>query len=333
MNYMKHNVILVPGLGGSVLFNNKNQKIWPPVSNVLFPTPINLLSNLHNDIACTTPQCLENTSLKTILGDPNGLIGDDWFSKYILKDTFYDKYTKIIKPYSFAYDFRLIINPIYLDNLYNKYTKFINELDQPAIIFCHSLGGLVFHDYLTNRDPKWIKNKIEKIVYINTPFDGSPLVYKYILESQRKSFIFNNNIDLIGGLYWCLPWYEPNKEVLEIKSQKYKVRDLPNLTRLKDQYQNFVYPKKINRLKEIQGTKSIIIYSSSKKPTIEKINLTNLALSTNDKLGGDSSVPYSSLVLPINYWKNVESIQLENTDHTSILQDHRFLDLCKNIIN
>lgn len=330
---MRLPVILVPGLGGSVLYNKNNQKIWPPVSNCLFSKPMTLLTNLHNDIACNSPKCLDNTSLKTIIGDPKGLIGDDWFSRYILKDTFYDKYTKMLNPYSFAYDFRLIMNPIYLDNLYNKYTKFIDELDKPTVIFCHSLGGLVFHDYLTTKDPIWIKNKIKKIIYINTPFDGSPLVYKYILESQRKSYIFNNNIDLIGGLYWCLPWYEPNKEILELKSNKYMVKEIPNLTRLNDLYFNLVYPKKINRLKEIEGIESIIIYSSSNKPTIEKINLNNLQFSTYDKFGGDGTVPYSSLALPINYWNNVKFIKVDNTDHTSILQDHRFINICNNIIN
>lgn len=239
---MRPPVILVPGLGGSVLYNKHNQKIWPPVSSI-FSSPNNLLTNLKSDMSCNTIKCLDNTSLKTILGDPKGLIGDDWFSRYILKDTFYDKYARTINPYSFTYDFRLVMNKIYLNNLYTKYTKFINEQDKPAVVFCHSLGGLIFHDYLSNKDPKWIKEKIAKITYINTPFDGSPLVYKFILESQNTRMPFYNDIDLVGGLYWCLPWYNPDKEVLENKSNKYTVKQISEMTRLKDQYYDFIYPK------------------------------------------------------------------------------------------
>lgn len=94
-----------------------------------------------------------------------------------------------------------------------------------------------------------------------------------------------------------------------------------------------LYILKIHRLKEIQNTKSILIYSNcTDKSSLERLNLNNDALSLYDKLGGDGTVPYSSLTLPLNYWKNVESIKMHNTGHTTILQDKKFLDLCKDII-
>ena len=71
---MKIPIIIVPGLGASVLYDKNNKKIWPP-SNI-FSKPNNLLKEIKKDILCKSTECVENISLKTKLGDTNGLIGD-----------------------------------------------------------------------------------------------------------------------------------------------------------------------------------------------------------------------------------------------------------------
>jgi hypothetical protein len=308
---MQRNAILVPGLGGSSLYN-LNKKIWTPTYYTLTKSSSFIFTN--------------RDYIHTKLGDPNGLVGKDWFTRYIIKDTYYDKFIKTINPHSFAYDFRLIHDPNYLNNLYSDYTNYLNQLNNKSVIYCYSLGGLLIHDYLSNKNSSWIKDKIDKIIYINTPFDGTLNVYKYIIEDHAKTFKLYKDIDLIGGLYWCLPWIN-DTEILYY-NKTYTTKQIPNITRLKNEYYDFIYPKKINRLKEIDGIKSIIIYSnSSTKKTLSKLNLSNIKLSEYDQ--GDGTVLISSLTLPTYYWNNLETIVMQDTEHSSILQNDSFIKLCK----
>jgi len=309
--------IVVPGMGGSYLYQGK-KRIWPSP----FPQDIRSMCSNH------TIDTLE-------VGNIDGILTGDWMSRALLGNRFYQPLIDSLPApvHGFPYDFRRIMDESYLSTLYDRFEFFLNQSpsDRRYVLYCHSLGGLLMHDFLSSRPAA--SARIHTIVYINCPFDGSVMPLAYLMKGITASLpipisLLPSRECLLrfGGFFWCLPWTDPDRSVLS--SPDLQVKDLfPQ----HPDYHQFLVPRKQYRYRDIPSLRSVLLYS--------RASSTYTAFSLNNPIhhvtspDGDGVVSNESLTLPLRSWSIVPaSKEFPGTDHSSILSDPIFLQECTRIL-
>jgi len=232
--------VVVPGFGGSVLMHGKTQA-WPP-------------SGLHwkekmLDVWCNDRECWSSYDLRTLdAGSIDGIKINNAFTYLLTKNNFYGPLLQCLKNQNasvsaLSYDFRMIFNETtYLDTLYTNFQTFLQKTNGKHVVICHSLGGLLFHHFLTTRTtPEWQKRYITKIYFINTPFGGCPealyvLLKNSVSQASRRQFPFLNThfktLHHFAGLYWCLPVHfneATARPVLRMNGKWYTDKDIVDI--------------------------------------------------------------------------------------------------------
>ena len=317
-------ILLFPGLGGSKLIKN-NIDIWPPkLSYYLFS-----YNKWYKSIIVKSENnsFLYDKNVKTLeFGDKNSL---DLHSNipYIIKKNFYENILNSKHDvYPMPYDFRLLHNKNYIDELYIKIKKYIESFNKPVILLTHSCGGLLVHYFLTKQNIIWKKQHIKKVIYVNVPFGSLIISLEHII---KKSFIhlFLNieSLKSIGGLIINLPNKKILKPILIINNKEiddyYKYFNLSQLEKIiennKDMINSFSKPNQV---------KTIVVYTSNIK-TSSIINIKNNKIKII-KGPGDGTVPLASLLYPL-LWKqsNLKIVHLPNYEHSSILFSKELLNI------
>lgn len=325
-----YNIIIVPGMGGSVLYNLKNKKIWPPDISINLKE-LNMNFDKNND-----PNIETNINIGNILD-----IKIDNPTTFILTKNIY--YSNLIKSlqndkhnlYSFSYDFRYILFKNYQQILYKKFKNFIEEKfnnDEKLIIVCHSLGGLVLHHFLTTFvDEIWYKKFISKIYFVNVPFGGSSLSLYTIMDSiekknEKESLSKNNQIVsvlnkkikdlyLFSCFYMTLPI--SNEPILRKNDIWYNTRNMKDIfpynAKINKMYELFENEHTLNRLNGI-NIETNIIYCIGKNTTSFLDYESGLSLSSD----GDGLVTKNSMIIPKLWKTNPNLISVENMEHSNI---------------
>jgi hypothetical protein len=328
-----YNYILVPGMGGSVLYNEVNKKIWPP----------DLLMNF-NDLHFKFDENY-NPILPKIdnIGNLNDVRIDSKFTYLFTKNTYYStliyELEKNHNVYAFPYDFRFILIKKYYQTLFDEFNKFIENKDD-IIFICHSMGGLIIHDFLNNYIKSKYLKKIKKIYYINVPFGGVPIsffaIYNSMIQNKEVSFntlvssqllpFLTNKIKYLhhfGGLYLCLPIYQD--PIFRKNDKWYNSNHLDELF-INDPIcmSNYVLFKNYhlhNRLKSINLDQTII-YSTNLTTSIFLDYDTKNILTSE----GDGLVPIQSLLFPKKWRYKPKFIEISNLEHSKI---NNYLPLIK----
>ena len=145
-------IVVIPGVGGSVLRNSKGEACW-------------IWLNRVSQIACDE----NGQSINTITAGTGdyGVIGLYKTLCTELEDNFGDEYDVIF----FPYDWRL-------SNASSaaKLAIAVNNSYDELILVAHSMGGLVASKYCANSATN--RNKVDKLITLGTPFTGTPeLIY------------------------------------------------------------------------------------------------------------------------------------------------------------
>lgn len=209
LSYSYH-FIIVPGIGGSILYNDQSRKIWPP--NLI---QFNPNSFRHpDDILRTTGR----------VGDPDSIRIDTGSVYAFTKNTYYtgliDNLSKSNKVSAFPYDFRYIHLPDYYLHLYSSYKRYIEDhfqrTGEKSILIAHSMGGLVMQHFMNKFLTRaWMDRHLERIYFLNVPFGGSPAAL-YLLADHivgkddqqgplMRMVLTISNMRSFGGFYVCLP--------------------------------------------------------------------------------------------------------------------------------
>lgn len=321
--------IIVPGLGGSILYNQKSQKIWPP--DIGFqPSDLSVQHYYHRHDLSSTGE----------IGDIDSIRIDNRAVYMLTKNTYYTKMIEVLSRhssvYAFPYDFRFIHYNEYYELLFTEYKKFIEKQykdhNEKFVFVAHSMGGLLIHHFLQfHVDKRWLSKYVSKVYYINTPFGGCPSALFFLIDSINKQLnnqnkdqmLFNNhvfwlmlniqNIHLFGGLYVCLPITKD--PLARINNNWVYSKDIYSL--LTDDWCAHTHRLSRTFFKKRSNTFDIpqtVVYSTGKNTTV----FMDYDSDFNIMGDGDGLVPVESLLYPQCWDKPPTFVHVHNQDHSSI---------------
>lgn len=330
--------IIVPGLGGSILYNQKSQKIWPPEIGFQ-PTDLSIQNYYHRHDLSTTGE----------IGNAESIRIDNRAVYMLTKNTYYSKMIDTLSSNkkntvnAFPYDFRFIQYQEYHEQLFHAYKRFIEkEYDnEKFILVAHSMGGILMHHFLQFYvDKRWVSKYISKIYYINTPFGGCPTALFFLLDSMNKQLksqnkdqlLFNHhilwmmlsiqNIFLFGGLYVCLPITKD--PLLRLHQNWVYSKDIQNL--LINDWSAHTYRLArpfFRRRDQSVDLHQVVVYSSGRNTTVF-MDYDNDHVIMGD---GDGLVPIESLLYPQKWKKQPTFVHVYGQDHSSINNHPPVLDM------
>tara|TARA_B110000971_G_C19929762_1_gene463367 strand:- start:150 stop:1121 length:972 start_codon:yes stop_codon:yes gene_type:complete len=305
-------ILLFPGLGGSRLIKG-NVDIWPPKLNYYLFNYNEWSNDIIYNKNITTLNFGDKKSLDLKLNLP-----------YLIRKNLFDDIMKQDNTYPIPYDFRLINDPIYLSEFYNKLETYIESFNEPIDCLTHSSGGLLLHYFLYNKTDDWKKNHIRSVVNVNVPFAG--LIIKEIIKVTFHNLIIGKDVlRSLGGIIINFPNLNVIKPVLIVDGKEtnfFEYFKLDNeYIKNSNMIESFSKPNNVN---------TIIVYTSDRNtPSIISINSKKIKIINGP---GDGIVPLASLLFP-KKWKqeNLEFHHLANYEHSSILFSKELLSILDNI--
>jgi hypothetical protein len=310
-------ILLFPGLGGSRLIKG-NIDIWPPKVNYFLLNHNEWQYNIINNKNITTLNFGDKDSLDLKSNLP-----------YLIRKNLFDNIMKQENTYPIPYDFRLIHDPIYLDEFYNKLEIYIESFDEPVDCLTHSSGGLLLHYFLYNKTDYWKKNHIRSIINVNVPFAGLIISIKEIIKlTFHNTLIGKDVLKSLGGLIINFPNQNVIKPILIVDGKETNFFDY---FKLDNEYKLYIKNSKmIESFSKPNNVNTIIVYTSNRNtPSIISINNKNIKLINGP---GDGVVPLPSLLFPKKWnQKNLEFYHLANYEHSSILFSKELLSILDNI--
>jgi len=324
-------VLLLHGMGGSILKNSRDEIIYPPPLIRVLCDFVNWKKEFtHGDLQ-TYP-----------FGDKRSVdLSISFFSKHR------DNYKKLMENgniYPVSYDFRLIHKPSYLIPFFQKMKEYIESFAEPVVLVNHSSGGILMHYFLSIQNSEWKQKHICSMVNVSVPFTGAFLALFLLIHPV---FPFNaigkEAIQNFGGFIINLP--------ASLKESKH-LFDGFSLKALMTSFDNTAFLRE--SLKEHPGVETHIVYSSFHDSTpigIEtKSTHSNRQQKSNNVLTlsrkhrykqmgqhsiiygkGDSVVGEESLLFP-KTWKKQSDLHffhIHNKTHSKILQSPVFIDYVK----
>lgn len=327
---MPYHFIIVPGLGGSVLYNTRQRQIWPiRLQDIGLNYKHLAIDPLH------TPHIYD--TLLTI-GDLDCIKIDSQYTYLLTKNTYYSTMTDFLVKHkhrvsSLPYDFRYILKLEYQYQLYNEYKLYIenvfNSSKEKMIMIAHSAGGLILHHFLTSFvDDVWIKKHITKVYYVSVPFGGCYDSLYFLLDLMRTSSsnlfqdinifkLLSNipNFKLCNGLYMCLP--VTTDPILRYNGKWIYSHNLHTLFSHNKQVLN-IYNLAIDFTKYRNCTidiPQVVIYGTGHNTTLFKDYDNHILL----KGDGDNTVSTDSLTFTKILWKTQPYyVEIKNKEHSRI---------------
>lgn len=317
LSLLKSPILVVPGLGGSRLIKEKID-IWPPTMETFLFTHNNWLKTFQVNYNEKTNNFTYDTEVKTLeFGDKSSL---DLHTNlpFIIRKNFFDDIINKNNVYPLPYDFRLIHNKVYIEELFSKIKNYIETFNEPITLLTHSSGGLIIHYFLINQSTIWKNKYIKNVININVPFGGVIITLSNLITNTYINLILGKKLlTSIGGFIINLP----NNKIIKpsVISEGKEIEnyyDFFKLDTLKIINEN--NKEMISSFSKSNNVNTCIIYTSElKTPSIIQLNNKKIKIIYGP---GDGVVPLSSLLVPLK-WKqqNLKIIHLPNFEHSNIL--------------
>jgi triacylglycerol esterase/lipase EstA (alpha/beta hydrolase family) len=328
VNAFSKPIFIVPGLGGGIIRNQKNNLIWPPP--------------LHRWIS---PNWLEDLRISYNHTQSEFYIPH----KYETCTEIHSVYNPIIKQFDNVniapYDFRLVGNDDYLKRFYEELKYNIETQvclsDKKCVIVGHSLAGLILHDFLVNYCSKnWKKTYIDKMITINTPYSGSVFALNTLHEKKITYPYVRIDIKFdfaryTSGILWTLPnkYCFPDEIIYRTDENSYTTSQLSEVLTLLDKEETYyLHNKHFNsKLKDINQNTFVethVLYGTG-QDTISCINSNGF----NEYDDGDGTVTTDSLTYQKRLkYDNIFLKEFKGTGHHTILNSKEFLKHLKKLI-
>lgn len=213
-------VILIPGIGGSILVNKNtptrrilNQDVLHNRWLNIYPYIPRSIDHWKYDMGCDVIRDRDNgrvTGIKPLnadvdvydMGGTKGI--KDVLPEFLLLpqmgqnlmqsmfqfryfhdvcEVLYEKgYHDHKNLFGIPYDFRLILDPVYRHRLFERFREYIETPGTPVVIFAHSLGAVLLKWFLSSHVPReWIDTHIDEIILVSPPFGGSAASIKTVI--------------------------------------------------------------------------------------------------------------------------------------------------------
>jgi lysophospholipase-3 len=285
-----HPIVIIPGLGGSII-RDQQKTIWPPSIDKFLFAPGTDLETRYDILTERFFTLNQNQTVTDVISIYS-------FLQYYLKNT------KVL-----PYDCRLLGNVDYIFDMYSnlKYMieKEVIEQEKKCTLIGHSLGGGITHDFLIHNSPEWRRKYIRRVITINTPYGGSLNSLKVLKEKQVLYPLTLRHIDMsfiryIGGVLWTLPnrFYMSDKIIYKDGDLEYTAKDLEHVLKTIDTHETFdlyhrYFDRRLMDISKDTGIDLHVLYSKGIQ-TLSCINKNGI----DEFADGDDTVTTDSLILP-----------------------------------
>lgn len=242
----------------------------------------------------------------------------------------------------FPWDFRIILDPVVREKVFNdlmhKVEETVHAQKKRVVFVCHSLGGILvkwFLEEYVNAD--WSGEHVERLVFINVPFGGTPSAIKalfvgdYFIPYFNQFFIeeLRTNSGIIMGLpnslcythqevYWTSDDTKKpitmNSYVQESHNIAFKV--WTDLYKKHLMYIGRVNTTPVTFYNSCNIETAAAFWSKSQKDTPYKIT-------TED---GDGIIPTRSLNVGLDLFPNHKLVALPKVNHTQAISHPKLLE-------
>ncbi|NDE14335.1 hypothetical protein EBZ80_05325 [bacterium] len=310
-------IVILPGFGGSVLLGADGSRVWPPSPPSFLGTDWQDRLVIGRPVHVYPPGDARGTALTTPL--TRKILGTGFYED--LMDALAER--REVRPVS--YDFRLIGEAGYTARFFSGLEAYLESLGR-SDVFCHSLGGLVFHHFMVSRvSEEWKRRHIDRVVFLNVPFGGSVSILGHVLNGFAMEIptlrlrIPIHGLHTFPGFQWCLPNRYGSGDVLLVsEKESYSVYNMSMLFREEDRrvYERDIVPR-LWTIEESPGVNTFHLVCSGTE-TVRRLD----PIGGNVYGDGDGLVPSESLMIP-NRWRDDNSHVFVRLDgkHSEILSD------------
>lgn len=249
------------------------------------------------------------------------------------------------------YDYRYIGNHVNRLNYYRDIKNIIESTthtnQSSVVVLAHSLGGMLFHDFLVSHvSNEWKQKHISEFITANTPFGGVP---QSLFVMFDKSNIIHNTYRHFDGLHLCFPndiGFSVEEPLVTITNEGKSADQVFTLQEIDtdilmnyDKAHKYELHKFQANLKTTTNVKTthVVSESSSCEEASKNDALLYLTCTSNnkgntdsyvyEKMTGDGLVPYRCMapldVEPDNH--DVSVLRIRDSTHTNILKHPKFL--------
>jgi len=349
----RESIVVVPGLGGSVLETESNAsnwtQIWPSVKAAL-PFERSYWKNTIQTLISDDGRRIRNSEgashirprnfggVKGIstLYEINWRIFDMHLVNYFRKTIEHLQSRGITEIYGAPYDFRLVPDPIALKQYFQKLKALIEECTSPVTLIAHSLGAVMVTVFLYRQTPEWKSKYIKRYISVSGPYGGATKAIHACLTGDSETPIaispeFYRQLEIrFGGVLWMIN----NPEVfgdLDIVNEMNANQLGVALSRKGSlqsamAYENLIRPLHKEMLK-FPGVETHLVYGTG-TATMIKLNYAKSDFSDKpeiEKSDGDGTVPLWSLQA-VKKWPTKGEYPIFKAHHLYILNHPKFLN-------
>lgn len=372
-------IVIIPGFNGSLLVkkqkqgqinffsNSSHNRLTNDVINLklLWKMTSNQLIDPHGfmvydfggvDGICDVVPQMKNldNSFKVMFNAENSILDNflnySYFKKLVstLTNTYsYEPKENLI---GLPYDYRYIGNHINRLSYYRDIKRMIettsHQNKSEVVVLTHSLGGLLFHDFLVSYvSDQWKQKHISEFITANTPFGGVP---QSLFVMFDKSNIIHRTYRHFDGLHLCLPnniGFSLEEPLVTITNEEKSIkktlalRDMDTDVLMNyDKYHKNELKKFQENLKKDTNVKTVHVVSDScadHSNTNALLHMTYIATNKGrtdsyiyEKTTGDGLVPYRCME-PFDpeygNCNNLRVLRIRDSTHTNIIKHPDFL--------
>jgi len=363
MNSTGDSVIVVPGLGGSILeakwnhakphwfLSDKWKQIWPSVDAALpfergswkstVQTSISddgkRIRNSHPGDISIRPRGFGGLKGVDTLYEIDWKIFDFHIVKYFLKTVEYLQSKGIKEIHGAPYDFRLVPDPIELKKYFKKLKKLIESCEFPVTIIAHSLGTSMVTIFLNRQSQKWKNTYVKRYISVSGPYGGATKAIHACLTGDTETPIsiseeFYRQVEVgFGGVLWMINSPEVFGDMNIVNNMNANQLGVA-LSRKGSLSSALVYEFLVRPLhKEVlkfPDVETHVVYGTGIETPI------SLDYSKDDfsdsptiqKGDGDGTVPLQSLQA-VKHWSVAGEYPIFKASHLGILNHPRFLEI------
>lgn len=320
-NTLAHqHVLVIPGIGGSVLHQN-NRKVWPPSLHQLLDIDAwkNMLSVVYDSDTNTFTKTYKDVGAYP-MGTKNSILQQHHIPIKMKYMQYYGPLLRMLRQrehttvHEIPYDFRTIMDTTHFSQYIGDLIQYI-ERHSPATIICHSFGGILTQYLLaTQVSQAWKDQHIKRVIYVSVPFGGTmkalrlskqPMISLPLLSNMDASFLAS-----FAGILACFPHPRIFGE-----ASAHARKAHPMFTHIDDWNSMFVH----------NGVNTTVIYAMD-----SNMNRTEQAMAEPYVMGpGDGTVSYESLMVPRNWTSSPSNTmhwcEIMSADHSTVLSSAQFI--------
>jgi len=367
----QYNVILIPGLGGSILegvwkmnmshteWYCKNtltyEQIWPTIYQIIPVVDWCWYYRILPQISNNGMSFSSTGGVKIRAKDFGGLSGisvlDDisfyfWnvpigvYYKPTIKHLKSTNHTSILGA---PYDFRLILDRTILRNYVSNLKNLIeNSLYKKSVIIAHSMGGLLSTYFLNCMENKWKETYILKFITVSTPWGGAPKALESSMSGDQDGIpvakLMMKNIEKsTAGVIWTFPFPKrwKNIPIIRTPSKNYTASNIYDILMAVGERDtaNSWYNSRDIREKSIlyPNVDTFLVYGKNISTAYQAEYSDSFVFKGWINKDGDGTVP--SYSLNSNHWPIKEKYIIDGADHLEILRTDVWLNILDVIIS